>query len=151
MEDYDKDLENIEMTSYPRNDEIEKLRNRNERLQRKLEKFQDIIKELMEEDELYNECSKSGLDSSIMHSDIIIEKDNYGNTIKQVPSRLGDNYVIIDTKKDLSELDRDEYKAIVAQSDFSNYKRTSTYAGKFGKIYGWTSTGVKYGKWLALL
>ena len=80
-------------------------------------------------------------------NDKIIEKDNYGNTIRQVPSKLGDNYVIVDTKKDLSELDRDEYKAIIAQNDFSNYKRTSTYAGKFGKVYGWTSTGVKYGKY----
>ncbi len=144
--------ENLEMVDLSPDYDIDKLKNKNRMLQRKLEKFQGIIKELMEEEELYNMDNNSGLDSSIIQQDYIIKKDNYGNIIKQVPSKLGDNYIVIDAKKDLSELDRDEYKAIVAQSDFSNYNRTSTYAGKFGRVYGWTSTGVKYGKYaLALL
>lgn len=129
----------------------EKLKNKNRELQRKLEKFQDIFKELMDETDDYNDCSMDNYDTDfeagIAQPEFILEKDNYGNTLKKAPSNLGDSYIIIDIKKDLSELDQDEYKAIVAQNDFSNYKRTSRYAGKFGKAYGWASTATKYGKY----
>jgi hypothetical protein len=118
------------------------LKNKNRILQEKLDKFQEIFKELMEEhDELLN-C-----DNIIDSDSIIIERDNYGNTIKKAPSKLGDSYVIIDKKKDLSELDRDEYAVIKAQNDFHNYKKTTKYHGKFSTAYGWASTVTKYGKY----
>lgn len=142
MSDYNREYHshnNFEMTSYVRNDDhIEKLKYKNRELQQKLEKYQYIIKELLEENERFNEPTQNS---------IIIEKDNYGNSIKKVPSKLGDSYIIIDTKKDLSELDQNEYNAIIAQTNFSNYNKASNYAGRFGKVSGWVSSSVKYGKW----
>ena len=97
----------------------------NARLRYKLQKCEDLLKELLEE--------KNDSDSE---NEIFMEENNDGHFDKKIYSDLGESFILLEEFKDLDELDRREQKLLKEQDNLKNYEKNKKYFNKFISAYG---------------
>ena len=96
---------------------------------RKLEKYEQAMKLLMDDSILQQ--TDDGL-----YESVIITKNMDGEVIKKHNSKLGESYIIIDKCKDINHLNNKEKYAIDEQDNLKNYEIAKQYANKGTYLYG---------------
>ena len=81
-----------------------------------------------------------------LYESVIIDKNT-----KKVKSDIGESFLVIESGKDLSEVDIKEYNAIVEQDELVNFIKAKNYIKKTGYLYSIGSTVVKVGAFIGLL
>jgi hypothetical protein len=99
------------------------------RTKRKLEKYEQAMKILMD-DSVLNPTEPSLLES------VIIDKNMEGEVVKKHQSKLGESYIIVDKCKNIDHLSNKERKAIEEQDNLRNYEIAKQYANKGTYLYG---------------
>ena len=113
------------------------------KLERKIKKYEALIKNLIENSDSESEdstyCDESNDRNNINTNSIIIEKEKDGTTYVLSQTKLGDAFVIVDDTKDLTELNKNELNIIKCQDDLHNYEKSCNYYKKVGTAWGWTT------------
>ena len=109
------------------------LEQENKKLKKKIKKYETLMKHLMDN----SDSESEDLNNNQLH--IIEEKEKDGTTHMMVETKLGDAFVIINSGKDLKELNQNEYNIIKCQDDLHNYDKSCNYYKKIGTAWGWTT------------
>lgn len=104
-------------------------------MKRKLEKYESVISALVSEMNTHEDDK---------NKTIIFEEDGY--EVKNVNSDIGENYCIMDNKKNLEELNKDELKSLEKQTEYHNYENITKYVDKGSVVYKISNTITKAGK-----
>lgn len=107
---------------------------------KKLEIYNKFIKEIQELE-----------DKNILAESMIIEKDNYGNLNKKVKSDLTESFLVIETGKNLKELNKRDQDIILEQDSYAKYQNINNYYQKANGLYKIGYYALSIGKWLILL
>ena len=106
-------------------DDYDKLRQKNVKYKKKILKYEEMIRDLLNDE-----------DSEMMESSIF-EKDPDGTLRKQVLTTYGDRFTIIDSGRNLSELNKSRLSVIQEQDRFAACQDAKTKLKQAGSLYGW--------------
>jgi hypothetical protein len=104
-------------------------------MKRKLEKYESVISTLV--GEINTKVDKK-------NKTIIFEEDGY--EVKNVNSEIGENYIIMENKKNLDELNKDELKSLEKQTELHDYENINKYVNEGSTVYNIGNTITKAGK-----
>lgn len=107
-----------------------------EEQQIKINRYEDALRDILQ----YNAIKDDYYDYTGY-----VERDRDGNVIKKIRSNLTESFIVVDTGKDLDELDKKEINTIKMQDDLKNYTQTKQYIGKFSGVYSAVGMAVGVG------
>lgn len=122
-------------------------------MKKKIEKYKETLNYLLDENlndtNYINNTSNTddNYDNSDLYESIIIYKDNDGYTQKKINSNLGESFLIVENGKDLSELNKNELRAVNKQNNLRKYEKIKKYVKKTNSVYGIISSVAKIGKY----
>lgn len=111
------------------------------KLKEKIKLYENFMKELKKYE--VNDSNENTLECSI-----IIEKDNEGFRNKKIKSNLNESFLLIESGKNLEELDNDEYQIITLQDDLLKVDNAKSLIKKAGIVYTIATYVLKLGAWL---
>jgi hypothetical protein len=100
------------------------------KLQQKLNIYKKFIEDIKEIDHLDQNIS--------LEESIIIEQDTEGHYNKKVPSDLNESFLVIESAKNINELNKSELRSIKFQDDFYKYDQVKKCTEGGGVIYNIT-------------
>lgn len=80
---------------------------------------------------------KVKVNENFLSDQIYSEKDNSGNTNYKLNSELNESYLVIDSGKNLEELDKAEYNAINSQNNYHYYTNIKKYLSTISPFAGY--------------
>lgn len=113
-------------------------------LKKKVEIYERCMKDLKE----LREEEKEIID---LEQSVILEKDNFGNLAKKIPSDLSESILVVDKGKKLSELSKKEQAAIKEQDNYYAYDQTKNITSQASTVYKATYYALSICKWVMVL
>jgi hypothetical protein len=98
------------------------------RMKDKLTKYKAILKDL-----------ESDSEEEIIDTNIHITQDSHGNPIKLVQSTLGDEFIVLETGKNMKEVSMTDLQIINEQENLYKCEMVKQRYKENGGILGWTS------------
>lgn len=99
----------------------------------------------LEKNNLHNDLHNDLHNNNHLYESVIIEKNCDGNIYTYIDSNLGDNYLLLETGKNLDELDNIEIQSLNEQNTYKKYLKLVEYTNDGNYAYGLFSTVAKVG------